>query len=354
MSRNLIIAIVAVVAVVGGIVAWLVLSKPGLPPGFSGGNGRLEANELYVAAKYPGRIKEVLFNEGDTVEAGQVVARMDTEPLEAQLRQALAQITAAEAKTTEAQENRNYALAQVKVKQADYNYSDKQYQRSKELVPQGAVSEKEAEIDFARLGMTKAEVIGAQAQATQTLSSIAAAHAEADAARAEADRLRAMIKDSVLVSPIRARVETRLAEPGEVLASGGRVYSLVDLSDVYMYVYLPETVTGKVPLGSEARIVLDAAPEYPIRTTVSFVSPMAQFTPKTVETAEERHNLTFRVKLQLDKSRLRDWEPLVKVGLPGMGYVRWNTSAPWPDNLQAKSAVPANLWQPTGSSQGAK
>jgi HlyD family secretion protein len=81
---------------------------------------------------------------------------------------------------------------------------------------------------------------------------------------------------------------------------------------------------------------------------------MAQFTPKTVETAEERHNLTFRVKLQLDKSRLRDWGPLVKVGLPGMGYVRWDTSAQWPDKLQAKSAVPANLWQPTGSSRGAK
>jgi HlyD family secretion protein len=157
----------------------------------------------------------------------------------------------------------------------------------------------------------------------------------------------------VLVSPIRARVETRLAEPGEVLPQGGRVYSLNDLSDVYMYIYLPESVTGKIPLGSEARIVLDAAPEYPIRTFVSFVSPMAQFTPKTVETAEERHNLTFRVKLQLDKNRLREWEPLVKVGLPGMGYVRWVTSSPWPDKLTPKAAVPGNLWQASGSS-GAK
>jgi HlyD family secretion protein len=75
---------------------------------------------------------------------------------------------------------------------------------------------------------------------------------------------------------------------------------------------------------------------------------MAQFTPKTVETAEERHNLTFRVKLQLNRARLREWEPLVKVGVPGVGYVRWNTNSPWPDKLQAKP-VPANLWQPTGS-----
>jgi len=117
-------------------------------------------------------------------------------------------------------------------------------------------------------------------------------------------------------------------------------------------VYLPESVTGKIPLGSEARIVLDAAPQYPVRTYVSYVSPTAQFTPKTVETEEERHNLTFRVKLQVDKARLRNWEQLVKVGLPGMGYVRWDQSAPWPADLQPKAVVPRNLWQPTGSSQG--
>jgi HlyD family secretion protein len=115
-----------------------------------------------------------------------------------------------------------------------------------------------------------------------------------------------------------------------------------------MYVYLPEEVTGKVPLGSEARIVLDAAQQYPIRAVVSYVSPMAQFTPKTVETAEERHNLTFRVKLQLDKNRLREFEPLVKFGLPGMGYVRF-TKADWPENLRPKANVPADLWKPTGA-----
>jgi HlyD family secretion protein len=296
----------------------------------------LEATEIYVSTKYPGRIKDVMVNEGDTVEAGQVIARMDTEALEAQLREA-------EAKTQEAQDGRNVAQANVAVKKAAFDYADKDYLRSEQLVGKGAVSQQEAEIDKAKMLASKAELAGAQTQVTQALSTI-------DAAKADADRLRAEIKDAVLVSPIRARVETRLAEPGEVLPQGGRVYSLNDLSDVYMYVYLPESVTGKVPLGSEARIVLDAAPQYPIRTYVSFVSPMAQFTPKTVETAEERHNLTFRVKLQLDKNRLREWEPLVKVGLPGMGYVRWVTNAPWPEKLQSKGVVPGNLWQPAGSS----
>ena len=116
-----------------------------------------------------------------------------------------------------------------------------------------------------------------------------------------------------------------------------------------MYVFLPESVTGKIKVGSEARIVLDAAPQYPIRAYVSYVSPMAQFTPKTVETAEERHNLSFRVKLQIDPQRLREFEPLVKTGLPGMGYVRADTNAPWPESLQVKQVNPQNLWNPTGA-----
>jgi HlyD family secretion protein len=336
----MILIVIAVIVVGGGLIAWMILSKPSLPQGFAGGNGRLEAKQVFVSTKFPGRIKDVLFDEGDTVEAGQVVARMDTDALEAQLREAQAQITSA-------QDGRDVAIAQQKVKQAAYDYAAKQYSRSQELVGKGAVSQQEAEIDQARMLASKAELDAAKAQVTQTQSSI-------DAAKATADRLKVNIAEGVLVSPIRARVETRLSEPGEVLPAGGRVFSLNDLSDVYMYVYLPESVTGKVPLGSEARIVLDAAPQYPIRTIVSFVSPMAQFTPKTVETAEERHNLTFRVKLQLDKNRLREWEPLVKTGLPGMGYVRWNTGAQWPDDLQPKAAVPGNLWQATGASGGQK
>ena len=326
-------------AVIGAAIgAWFFLRTPPLPVGFAEGNGRLEATQIFVSTKYPGRIAEVLVNEGDTVEAGQVVARMDTTALEAQLREAEAQIRSA-------QDSRNVALAQVAVKRADYNFAAKQDVRSRELVPRGAVSQREAEIDHAASLSAQAQLEGAQAQAVQTVSQI-------DAARATADRLRAEIADSVLRAPLHARVERRLAEPGEVLGAGGRVYSVNDLRDVYMYVYLPESVTGKLRLGSEARIVLDAAPQYPIRAFVSYVSPMAQFTPKTVETAEERHNLTFRVKLQIDKARLQQFESLVKTGLPGVGYVRWEADKQWPAKLQPKP-VPKDLWKSTGSAPGA-
>jgi len=334
MSRRVILIIFAVVVVGGGPVAWFVLQNPGLPPAFAGANGRLEAKQVDIATKYQGRIKDVLADEGDTVDAGQIVAKMDTEPLEAQLR-------SDEAKIKEAQDNRRTALAEVAAKQAEFNYSEKQYRRSKELVARGAVSEQEADVDQAHMEMTRAALLGSQAQAVRTQSAI-------DAATADAERVKAEIEDSVLKAPIRGRVQNRLAEPGEVLPAGGKVLALVDLSDVYMYLFLPEPVAGKVALGSEARIVLDAAPEYPIKAVISFVSPKAQFTPKTVETAEERHNLTFRVKLQLDKNRLRQFEPFVKVGIPGMGYVRLDSGTDWPPMLQAKP-VPEQLWNPTGS-----
>jgi HlyD family secretion protein len=334
-SRAVMLPLIAVAAA-GGVTAWFFLSRPALPVGFASGNGRLEAKQVYISSKYPGRIAEVLADEGDTVEAGQVIARMDTSALEAQLREAEAQIRSAS-------DARRVAQAQISVKQADFNFAAQQDKRSSGLVGSGAVSQREAEMDHAAALSSRAQLVGSQAQEVQARQQI-------DAATATADRLRAEIKDAVLVSPIRGRVEKRLSEPGEVLAAGGRVFSVNDLSDVYMYVYLPSDVSGKLPLGSEARIVLDAAPQYPIRSYVSFVSPMAQFTPKTVETAEERHNLTFRVKLQIPPDRLRQYEPLVKTGLPGMGYVRWATDKEWPDKLQSKGPPPANLWKPTGSS----
>jgi HlyD family secretion protein len=335
MSKKLILLTVAVAVVGGGVVAWLILSKPALPPGFAASNGRLEAKQVDIATKYQGRIAEVLADEGDTVESGQIVAKMDTQPLEAELRNA-------EAKIREEQDNRRTAQAEVAVKQAELAYAEKQYQRSKELVARGAVSQQERDVDLSRMLAGRAALLGAQAQAVRAASSI-------DAATAEAERLRAEIEDSVLKAPIRGRVQNRLAEPGEVLAAGGKVLALVDLSDVYMYLFLPEPIAGKVALGSQGRIVLDAAPEYPIRAVVSYVSPEAQFTPKSVETAEERHNLTFRVKLQLDKTRLRQFEPYVKVGIPGMGYVRYDDSAEWPPVLQVKNVAPNQLWNPTGS-----
>jgi HlyD family secretion protein len=335
MSKKKLLIALGVVVVVGAGVAWWILSKPKLPPGFAGGNGRLEAQAINVSAKYAGRLLTVIPHEGDTVDAGQVVATIDTEPLEAQFRASKAQIV-------EAQNNLRTARAQVNSTQAQLNLANKEYKRAEKLVATGAISAQERDADLAKVEVTQASLAGYQAQVTRAQSAI-------DGQTAESERLQAVIKDNTLRAPVRARVQSRLHEPGEVVAEGAPVLSLLDLSDVYMYVFLPTAAAGKVAMGSEARIVLDAAPQYPIRAVVTFISPNAQFTPKTVETAEERHNLTFKVKLQLNREKLRQYESYVKAGLPGMGYVRYlDNTADWPPMLQQKpvSQVP---WAATGS-----
>ncbi len=332
-KRHIFTALAIVAALV--VVIWLIIASGGLPAGIASGNGRLEANEVYVASKYAGRVREVLVDEGATVEAGQVIARMDIESLQAQLREAMARVR-------EAQSSREVANAQIAASQANYTYAEQQNRRSRALVRGGSVSEQEAQADLARSLGARAELTGARSRSVEATSNI-------EAAQAEVERLQAEIADSELKAPIRARVESRLAEPGEVLNAGGRVYSLVDLSDVYMYIFLPERVAGRIPIGSDARIVLDAAPDYPITASVSFVSPMAQFTPRAVETQEERHNLTFRVRLQIPRERLQRYEALVKTGIPGMGYVRFDQSTQWPANLVGGRPPPANIWAPTAA-----
>jgi HlyD family secretion protein len=118
MSKKTVLVALAAVVVVGAGVAWWLLSKPKLPPGFASGNGRLEATQVDISAKYAGRLKTVDANEGDTIEPGQVVATIDTEPLEAQLR-------AAQANIRGAQDNLRTAQAQVRVKKSELDYAEK-------------------------------------------------------------------------------------------------------------------------------------------------------------------------------------------------------------------------------------
>ncbi len=121
-----------------------------------------------------------------------------------------------------------------------------------------------------------------------------------------------------------------------MLGAGGRVATLLDLGDVYMTVFLPAADAGTLPIGAEARLVLDPIPQFTIPAAVSFVAPEAQFTPKTVETHDERADLMFRVKLQISPLLLKQHEQQVKTGVRGVAYVRVRQAAAWPDGLAVK------------------
>ena len=142
------------------------------------------------------------------------------------------------------------------------------------------------------------------------------------------------IADDTLVAPRDGRIQYRIANVGEVLPAGGHVFAMLDVSDVYMDVYLPTLDAGKVKFGDEARIVLDAYPDYAIPAKVSFIATQAQFTPKTVETQSERDKLMFRIRVQLDPERLRRRAEAVRSGLPGVAYIKTDSAVAWPDSLQ--------------------
>ena len=131
-------------------------------------------------------------------------------------------------------------------------------------------------------------------------------------------------------------MQYRVAQPGEVLAGGGKVLNLVDLGDVYMTFFVPEAAAGKLALGSEVHLILDAAPQYVIPAKVSFVASTAQFTPKTVETASERQKLMFRVKAQIGRELLQKNLTQIKTGLPGIAWLKIDGNAQWPAELAVK------------------
>ncbi|PQO47023.1 HlyD family secretion protein [Blastopirellula marina] len=347
------IATVGAGAVAVGLAAywgWGAFRANPLPEGFASSNGRIEAVEIDAATKTPGRIVDVMVDEGDFVVPGQVLAKMDTDVLNAQLEEAEAEYKRAEtavdtAKTgvIQRESEKAAAEAQIKQRQAELDLADRNYKRAQNLAEKDAVSQEELDTQRASffgaqaaLESSKATAAGADAAINTAKSQVIQAEASVNAAQAQIDRLKADIKDCTLVSPRNCRVQYRISQPGEVLPAGGKVLNMVDLGDVYMTFYLPTREAGLAKMGAEARIILDAAPQYVIPAKISFISDVAQFTPKTVETEEERQKLMFRLKAQIDPELLQKHIRSVKTGLPGMVYVRLDDDKPWPERLQVK------------------
>jgi HlyD family secretion protein len=341
---------IALLAAAGTFWGWRSLRPSELPEGFARSNGRIEATEIDVAAKIAGRIDEILVDEGDFVTAGQVLAKMDTDVLEAQLREAQArleeaQIAVGTAKAQVAQREAEKAAAEAVVSQraAEYDAAQKRFARTEELAKQRISSIQDLDDDRAQAAASQAAVSAAKAQVAASDAAIGAARsqvvraqADVEAARATIQRIQADLDDSQLKSPRDGRVQYRIAEPGEVLAAGGRVLNLVDLADVYMTFFLPTAAAGRVALGADVHLVLDALPQVVIPAKATFVADVAQFTPKSVETEEERLKLMFRVKAHIDPDLLRRNIRQVKTGLPGMAYVRLDPEAQWPRELEVR------------------
>ncbi|AHY44735.1 MULTISPECIES: HlyD family secretion protein [Pseudomonadaceae] len=339
------VALAAVAALV-----WLELRPSGLGSGFASANGRIEATEVDVAAKLAGRLLQIDVDEGDFVAAGQVLAQMDIQVLTAQLSQAQAQVRQAQNATRTAHSQVSLRISEkataeavVHQRQAELTAAQKRYARTETLVRRNALPQQKLDDDLAALQSGQAALSAARSQVLSTQAAIEAAQSQVieaestvEAAQASVERLQADIEDSQLKAPRSGRVQYRVSQPGEVLGAGGKVLNLVDLNDVYMNVFLPAQQAGRVALGAEVRLILDAAPQYVIPAKVTFVASVAQFTPKTVETANEREKLMFRVKARIDPVLLQKHLEQVKTGVPGMAYLKLDASAEWPESLHVR------------------
>ncbi len=326
-SRWRILGAVALALLIAGGIGgayWWRLSQSWLPPGIAWSNGRIEADEIDISTKFPGRVAELRADEGDMVQAGQVLDRMDTRDLEASL-------SKAEAQALQAQKMLESARADAAQQQSQMRLADQELQRARALARSGNLSREVVDQRQAQLDSTTASHSSAVARIGQSEHALAAA-------QQDIVLLRVNIADNTLVAPRDGRIQYRLANVGEVLGAGGKVFTMLDTGNVYMDVFMPTAEAGRAVVGSDARIVLDALPDRPIPAKVAFVDPQAQFTPKAVETKSERDKLMFRVRVRVGADLLRPNAEKVRSGLPGVAYIRLDPKVEWPLRLQPKAS----------------
>jgi len=287
--------------------------------GIASSNGRIEAQSVDVATKYAGRVTEIMAEEGEIVDAGTVLAQLDD-------REARAQLLAAQATVQQAQASKQMAEANVMQAQSARDVAKTSFDRVERLHADGHSSQSALDDATNSLNSARASLASAEAQVANSDATIAAAEADVE-------RLKIALDDMTIRAPIRGRILYRLREPGEVLAAGSAVFTLLDLTNVYMNIYLPAPVVGLLSTNDEARMVLDPISDYVVPARVSFISPQAQFTPKSVETEKEREELVFRVKLTVPRDLLAQFENMVKSGVRGIGFVRSDPGAEWPADL---------------------
>ena len=293
--------------------------------GIAYGNGRIEAQSIDIATRHGGRVLSVPVEEGQMVEAGDIIAELDLSDLAASL-------AGAEANVRASIQKKDAAASTVAQAESARMLADKEFARADELARDKAVSE-------SRRDQAYNAKQSAEAQLAAAKQNLASAEESIEVAESEVARLKDLLTDQHLKASKKGRVLYKLVEPGEVMSAGSKAVTLLDLTDVYMTIFLPTETVGKLRLGEESRIILDAAPDVAIPAYISYISPEAQFTPRQVETRTEREKLTFRVKVKIPPELLAKYIDQVKTGLPGMAYIKTDKKQDWPDRLKGDAAL---------------
>jgi len=282
-------------------------------------SGHVEATDVRIVTKVRGRVLERPVDEGDAVVAGQKLAVVDTVDAELALREATAQRDQADAQLRlkvagSRKEDIAQLTAQVDAVVADLAGAEKELHRQETLVAEGVTTAKTRDDALARRDALVGQLGSAQqalarAKAGSRSQEIEAAAATRDAADARIAQLRQQIADATVVSPVAGLVTEKIAEPGELLAAGAPIVVVTDLAKPWLTVYVAEPDLGKIKLGASAEVVTDGGEKRPGK--VIFIASQAEFTPKNVQTRDERVKLVYRVKVGLDNA-----DGLFKPGMP--------------------------------------
>lgn len=287
--------------------------------GFAFGNGRSQTTQVDISSKLSGRLEAITVQEGDLVEKNQLLAKIEIKELNTKLQEAIAH-------KNQAIENKKYALQIVNQKQSELSLVEKDFYRANNLF-------KSKSISLAEFQKRETDLKNAQIALNAAKTQVSSSEATINALEAQIESIKVNIEDSKLYSPIKGRVLYKIAQNGEIVASGGKVLVVLDLMDTYMDIFLSTSQAGLVDVGSEARIIFDAIPNIAIPANVTFVSPLSQFTPKEIETKEERAKLMFKVKVKISPDLLEKYFDKVKTGLPGVAYIKLDKNAVWPEHL---------------------
>ena len=341
---SLVSLLVAGVTAVAVSVGW----QSPAPDGLSVVNGRIEGDPAVVAAKVSGRIIALHVHEGDAVEIGQPIAEISSEQIRARVDQAsavkasaLSAFQAAQAGAQGARNQLGRAKAGRSAAAARQAKVAKDASRAEELFKRGVLSR--AELDEARAARAVAvadaraadeEVAAAQQAIAAAEAQIAAAEAQAHAAQAALDENRATLADTQVLSPTRGVVSSKVAEQGEVLAAGAPIVVITDLDRLHMKAYVPEPEIGRIKIGDPAHVNVDAFRGRPFSARVREIASLSEFTPKEVQTREERVKQVIAVKLYLDANPDHALVP----GMPADAVIRWKPGAPWIDPAEGSLA----------------
>lgn len=314
--------VVPVLVVLAALAAWLLLRGNGDDEGRIAASGTVEATEADLGFQVPGRVEEIAPQEGDAVAADAELARLDTDELVATRDAAAAQLSAAQARLSELQRGsrpQEVATAEAAVRSARQRAADarRDAERTQKLFDGGAVSRQALDKaltarDVADAALDQAEQALALVREGPRVETVHAQQAMVEQARANLARAEATLEDAVVRAPFAGRVTVRHREPGETVSPGAPVLTLLDPNDRWVRIYVREDEIGRVQLGMGAEITSDTYPDRIYHGEVVFIGSEAEFTPRNVQTTEERIKLVYPVKVRITD----DADFQLKPGIP--------------------------------------